>query len=418
MKEMNSIILYLAWRNLWKNKRRSALTLTTIAMATGMILFMNALQKGGQAQMIEDAAAANTAHIQIHEKGFWENLGIEYAFIPGKGLLSKLDRLASENAIEAYSIRLHAEGLIAFKNNTSGCSIQAVDPVRELKVTRIHEKIIRGGRYLAPGDAKHLVIGKDLAKSLGVGVGDLVSMLSQGFDGSIAAENLSIVGLFQTGTPEHDRYLAFVPLGQAMETFSMMGHINSIAVRLARTDDIPPVREALRGVVDAGSIEVMDCYELMPDLMQHLEMDRYPALVFNFILLMVALFGIFNTMQMSVFERTREFGIMLAIGTRPGQVTGMIIWEATFMAVIGVAAGLALGSLGAYYFILNPIDYSGVGDDLAVYGISSNVRYSPWVTVTNLVVTMAVVAASSVLFSLLPALKAGRMRPVEAIHHL
>ena len=239
----------------------------------------------------------------------------------------------------------------------------------------MHGKILRGGRYLDAYDRKNVVIGKDLAASIGAGVGDTIAVISQGFDGSIAAENLAVVGLFQTGDPELDRYCAFMPIAQAKDTFTMMGYINSIAVRLKRTDDIPAVRDALRASVDPGEIEVMDCYELMPELMQHLEMDRYPAYIFNFILLMVAAFGILNTIQMSVYERIREFGVMMAIGTRPGQITAMILWESAFIAVIGIAAGLVAGSLASYYFILHPIDYSGMGDELNVYGISSSFSY-------------------------------------------
>jgi ABC-type lipoprotein release transport system permease subunit len=383
-----------------------------------MILFMNALQKGGQEQMIDDAAAANTAHIQIHEKGFWDNSGIDYAFMPTEKLLKELIRLRKNSMITAFSMRLHADGLISYKNKTSGGSIQAVDPEQEKKVCGMHAKILKGGRYLNASDRMNIVIGKDLAKSVGVGPGGVISVISQGFDGSIAAENLTIVGIFQTGDPEIDRYLVVMPIAQAMNTFTMMGYINSIAVRLMRSDDIPVVRDIICEAVNQNEIEVMDCYELMPELMQHLEMDRYPALIFNFILLMVAAFGILNTIQMSVFERIREFGVMLAVGTRPGQVAAMVLCESMLITLIGIAAGLAVGSLACYYFILYPIDYSGMGDELNVYGISSSFSYSPKISALNVALTMTVIFVSSLLFSLLPARKAGALRPVEAIHHL
>jgi putative ABC transport system permease protein len=412
------IIISLAWRNVWKNRRRTVLTMITIVMGTGMIFFMNALQKGGQEKMIDDAAAANTAHIQIHEMGFWDNSGIDYAFRPTEKLLKELNRLKKYNRIEAFGARLHAEGLISYGNKTSGGSIQAVDPDREKKVCGMHAKILKGGRYLIGSDRKHIVIGKDLAKSIGAGLGDVISVISQGFDGSIAAENLTIVGLFQTGDPELDRYLAVMPIARAMDTFAMMGYVNSIAVRLKRSDDIPVVRDIIRKAVNQNEIEVMDCYELMPELMQHLEMDRYPAMIFNFILLVVAAFGILNTIQMSVFERIREFGVMLAIGTRPGQVTAMVLCESMFITLIGIGAGLVIGSLACYYFILNPIDYSGMGDELNVYGISSSFSYSPKITALNIALTSILIFASSLLFSLLPARKAGALRPIEAIRHL
>lgn len=209
-----------------------------------------------------------------------------------------------------------------------------------------------------------------------------------------------------------------MPIAQAMDTFTMMGYINSIAIRLKSSDDIPAVKNILGNAINAKEIEVMDCYELMPELMQHIEMDRYPVLIFNFILLMVAAFGIMNTIQMSVFERIREFGVMMAVGTRPGQVTAMILWESVLITIISITIGLIIGSLASYYFVLYPIDYSGMGDELNVYGISSTFSYSPKITARNLLLSTIVIFISSLMFSFMSARKAGALRPIEAIRHL
>lgn len=413
-----AIIAGLAWRNVWRNRRRSVLTLVTVVMSAAMIFFMNGLQKGGQDQMIEDAASMNTGHLQIHEKDFWENQAIEYAFIPPAPLVERLEALRREKVISGWTRRVHAGCLFAYGRTSSGGSIQAIDPAREPAVTALANRIMKGGRHLRPGDDRHIVMGRDLARSLGVSVGDRVDVLSQGFDGSIAAARLTVVGIFLTGTPELDRYLACMPLDRAQQTFTMMGHVNAIALRLASIDDLPRVRRVLRGLPGTASLEIMGCDELMPELMQHLEMDRIPAMLFNFILLFVAAFGILNTIQMAVFERTREFGVMLALGTRPGQVRAMVLWETAFIALLGVLLGVALGALACGWFIMHPIDYSGLGDEVTVYGVPASFSYSPRITALNCVVTPLALFAAALVFSIVPAWRASRLRPIEAIRQL
>ncbi|HOW82904.1 MAG TPA: ABC transporter permease, partial [Spirochaetota bacterium] len=174
MKGRNDYLLEpkLAWRNVWKNKRRTVLTLLTIVVGCGMIIFMNAIATGGHEQMITDAVEINTGHIQIHEKGFWENQSIDYAFVPDDDLLKML---STDERIAAITKRVNAGALLSFGNNTYAAMVQAVDPEYEKKVTVIHEKILEGGRYLNVSDRTGIVVGKVLAKNLGVAVGDEVS---------------------------------------------------------------------------------------------------------------------------------------------------------------------------------------------------------------------------------------------------
>jgi ABC-type lipoprotein release transport system permease subunit len=404
----------LAWRNVWKNRRRTVLTLLTITVGCTMIVFMNAIATGGHDQMIRDAVEVNTGHIQIHEKGFWENQSIDYAFIPDPRLVNFLAR---DSRVAAFSLRVHAGALLSSGNNTYGAMIQAVDPAGEAKLTVIHEKVLASGRYLNNDDRTAVVLGSGRAKNLGGSVGDTVSMISQGFDGSIAADNLAVVGLFDTGNPEIDQGLAVMPLARAMETFTMMGYISSIALRLKSVDDVPGLRADLRAICDPDEIEVMGWDELMPELLQFIVMDDVSGWIFNFILLMIIAFGVLNTMQMSVFERIREFGVMLAIGTRPAQVRSMVIYESAFIALMGVALGLAAGSAVSWYFSLHPIDYSAFAEEMKVWGMST-VLFPARITAMNLAVTGGLVFFLALVFSFFPARRASKLRPVQAIRHL
>jgi len=414
VKSSLSIIIRLAWRNVWKNRRRTILTLLTIVVGMTVILFLNSLAKGGHDQMIEDAVAVNAGHIQIHEKGFWDNRSIEYAFMPDSTLL---EMLAKDDRVSAVSRRVHAGGLLSFRDTTAGAMIQAVEPDAEIRVTTMHSMVLPGGRYLRQGDSRKIVIGETLAKNLGAGVGDSIDLISQGFDGSIAAENLTIVGLVRTGNPEYDRLLVVMTMDHAAELFTMMDYITSITLRLKDTDDVRSLRNDIRSAVDTDALEVMGWDDLMPELVQFIVLDDLGAYIFDFILFMVVAFGILNTIQMSVFDRIREFGVMLAIGTRPGQVRAMVLCESVFISMLGIVLGLAAGIALSYYFTVNPLDYSQYAEEIKVWGVSTTV-FPTRITWLNLTVTTCLTFALSLLFTLFPAHRASRLKPIEAIRHL
>lgn len=409
-----SIEVMLAWRNVWKNKRRTVLTLLTIMVGCAMIIFMRATQDGSYEAMIEDSIAANTGHIQVHEKGFWENMSIDYAFIPEGPVMSYIEK---SPAVFASSKRIHAAGLVSHGNNTFGALIQGVDPDREKQVSTLHKTIRPGGRYLSSQDGKHIVIGETLAKNLGVKVGDSISMLSQGFDGSIAASNLTIVGVFKTLNPRYDQVLILMPLSTAENLFTMMGYISSVVVRLKSTSDMEAVRAEMRRLPGTKQLEIMGWDDLTPELIQAIVMDKLFGYIFYFILLLITAFGVLNTVQMSVFERTREIGIMMAIGTRPGQVVRLVLLESVFISVLGVVLGALLGSGISYYFFVNPFDFSDYQKEMEVMGQVTTV-FPAKLKAANVAITTIITFLFGVLFSIAPARRASKLNPIKAIRQI
>jgi putative ABC transport system permease protein len=408
------IIIKLAWRNVWRNKRRTILTLLTIVVGAAMIIFSNAFAKGGHDQMIEDAVAANIGHIQIHEKGYWDSRTIDYAFQADNRLM---DALKNDVRISGFSMRIHADGLLSYKNTTAGAMIQGVDPNTENSISNLYTKVIKGGRYLTAKDKNSIVMGETLAKNLEAKVGSVVTMISQGFDGSIAAERFTIVGLFRSGNPEYDQGLIIMPLALAKETFSMMGYIHSIAIRLKSSSDMDNVKEYLKKYVDTKSTEILGWDELMPEMVQFIAMDDISAYIFDLILFLVVAFGILNTIQMSIFERTREFGVMLSIGTAPRQIVGIVMFESLFITVLGIIGALVLGYSISYYFYVNPIDFSTYAEEMAVFSISMILMPAD-ATFINGAVTTIVTLVLCLLFSMFPARKAAKLNPIDAIRHL
>ena len=416
--ESLAIILKVSWRNAWRNKRRTILTMLTIVVGVVLIVFSNALMKGMAGQLIADATGPNIGDIQIHEKGFWDNRAIDYAFEPSRELYHLL---SSHRHITAYTERVIAAGLLAFKDSSQGVSVQGIDPEKEQRVFDLHKRIRPGGRFLGRNDKLQVVLGTTLAEKIGAGVGDRIALISQGFDGSIAADRFTIVGLFESGNPEYDRSLVLMPLSQAKETFTMMGFVHAIALRLDELSNLTETKKDIQGIALAmrnqPGLEVMGWHELMPELMQYVVMSEMATYVFVFVLYMLVAFGILNTIHMSVFERTREFGVMLSIGTRPHQITAMVLAESVYISLLGILFGIGLGSACSFYFQIHPIDLGGYVDEIAVFNWYTT-SYPAEITWLNILMTSLLIFLTAILFSLSPARRAGQLDCIKAIRKL
>lgn len=404
----------LAWRNVWRNTRRTVLTLLTIIAGCAMIILLNAFAKGGHDQMIEDATSLVMGHIHIHEKGYWENKTIDYSFNADE----IVGALANNKNIRSYCQRIMCDALIAKEGITKGVMVQGVQPLDEIQVCSLYQYIIKG-RYLNDNDSTHAVIGATLAENLKIDINDTVAIISQGFDGSIAAEHLQIVGIFKSGNPEYDKFLLQMPLNQADETFSMMDYVHAIVIRASRLDKVDDiVRDFLTQLHNNKySFEVLSWEKLMPQLVQFIVMDDVSGYLFDLMLFLVVAFGILNTIQMSIYERTRELGIMKAVGTTPGQLLALIMTETCIITVIGVVTGVLLGVGISYFFTVHPLDYSQFAEEIAVWGISTTI-FPATVTVANVVVTAVLTLVVSLLFCVFPARRAARLKSVDAIRHI
>ena len=363
--------------------------------------------------MVEDSIAPQTGHIQVHEKGFWKNRTLEYAFKNDSRMSEKIRGIKH---VKAVAPRIYAGGLVIFKDSSAGGEIVAIEPEQEKSITTIHKYILPGGRYLRNDDTRSIVLGNTLAANLGVKAGDNVSLVSQGFDGSIAADSFTVRGIFKCPNVGYNRGIALIPFEEAVQIFSMEDYISSFVIRADDIDYVPEINTEIKQIA-GPELEVMMWDELMPEIMQFIAMDRASTHFYVLMLYMIVAFGILNTVQMSVFERTRELGIMLSIGTSRGRVFAMIITESFFITVIGVAAGLAGGALLSWYFSVYPMDFTGYQAEMELYGMTTLLYYARMKSY-DFFVTAAVTLFISMIFALFPARRASRLSPVRAIRHL
>ena len=277
--------------------------------------------------------------------------------------------------------------------------------------------LIRRGSYLSQDDTNEALIGELLAKNLHVDLGDEVVLLGQGRDGAIAATVVTVTGVYSSGQDDFDRSSLQIPLKSFQDIYTMGASVHEVVALVNSLEDLEDIKKAIADGIErkdrAERLVVLDWMELMPGLIQGIQVDLVSGLIFYFILIVVVAFSILNTFLMSVLERTREFGVLMAIGTTPRRLTKLLLLESTTVAALGIIIGIIAGGLITWYFQVHGIFISGASELMRQYGIPE--RMWPQLSLLSLSIGPGAVLIITVLTALYPALKVRRLRPVEAM---
>ncbi len=412
MEDGKYLIFTLAWRNIWRNKRRTMITVAAVVFAVTLSIFTWCFAVGEHEQMINNTLKIHTGNLQVHDLGYWEDKTIYKSFTPPEELI---DFLENDERIGAYVRRLNVDALISSGTDTDGVLLIGVEPERELKFSSIIKKKSKG-EYLETGDSEGIFIGETLAKNLNVDVGDGIIVICQDFYGGIGAAEYRLTGTFRSGSPDMDRSMAFIALDAAQYLLSMDDRVSEVSVFLSESRALKKVTRDIKGIVDLEEYEVMTWDELLPELVQVIELDNVFGYVFFAMIMLVVIFGILNTILMSVMERYREFGVMMALGTKPGNLIRLILTESFFIALLGVIIGDILGFGIAYYYSVVPIDLSSYSASLETFGMDPHIYTKLYIWV--FVLTDIIIILSTLLSALYPAVKASRLKPVRALRYV
>ncbi|MFC1858514.1 ABC transporter permease [Thermodesulfobacteriota bacterium] len=410
------IDIKMSWRNIWRNPRRTILTISAIAFASMLLIFMLSFQFGSYDAMIDTAVKVHTGHLQVQEKGYDKKKDMRLV-VSDPAAVSKI--LKKDPGIDVFTFRANTFSLISSEDRTYGVLVVGIDPVREAKVTRL-KKLVRRGSYLSKNDTNQAMLGELLANNLKVDIGDELAVLGQGRDGSIAATVVRIKGIFRSGQDEFDRSSVQIPLKYFQEVYAMNGAVHEVVIIVNSLDNVSMIKEMLQMNLQKLNTDhplvALDWKELMPGLSQGIAMDLISGFIMYLLLVIVVAFSILNTFLMAIFERTREFGVMMAIGTTPGRLTRMLMIESTAMTFLGIVTGIILGCLITYYYQVNGINIAGASEILRHYGISG--RLYPRLSLFSAILGPAVVFIITFLAALYPALKVRSLRPVEALTYI
>ncbi len=408
----------MAWRNIWRNPRRTILTVLAIAFACVLLVFMLSFQFGSYDTMINASVKINTGHLQIQAEGYHSRKKMELAIEDPQAVNRLLEKMPG---VSAYASRSRGFALISTDKRAYGAMVVGVEPAQEARVSTLAD-IVKQGRYWSPspsGDGSAgAMIGRLLARNLGVEVGDEITILGQGKDGSVAATVVPVQGIYASGMDEFDRSAVHLPLEMFQEVFFMEGAVHEVVVIADHLSLVPTVKgriaEQLARFDDRQKPIILDWDELMPGLRQAIQMDLVSGGIFYMILVMVVAFSILNTFLMAILERTHEFGVMMAVGTKPARLTRLVLIESAGMTLVGVAAGVVMGCLLTWYFQMHGIEIEGAAELSRQFGMPS--RLYPRLSLLSASIGPAVVFAITFLSALYPALKIRRLNPVDAMN--
>jgi ABC-type lipoprotein release transport system permease subunit len=400
----------LAWRNIWRQKRRTWLTALAMIFSNILLVFMISLQFGSYDMMINNTLRMFSGQLQVQHEAYQEDQKMRQTVTAISDVAASIrDRFPSASV----AARANAFVLVSSEDRSFGTQVVGVEPAHEPGVSTI-PGLIREGRYLDDADAAEIVIGSVMARNLKVVVGDELTFLGSGKDGSFAAGVVNVVGIFDSGSQDLDRSLAELPLGYFQDAFAMeeSGHV--IALALDELSDVAGMIEPLKSVI-AGQekLHVLDWQALMPGLKQAIQADMTSAWFMYAVLIVLVAFSVLNTQLMSVLERTREFGVIMALGIKPRRLAVLVLLETFLMASLGLLIGLLLGSVVTGYFAQAGFSYPGM-DELAAKFNMPSVIY-PSLNVLPIMLGPSVVFVFCLFAAIYPALKLYGLRPVEAM---
>jgi ABC-type lipoprotein release transport system permease subunit len=409
----------MAWRNVWRNWRRTVIAGIAIALGLTLILFFDGMLNGMDEALYGNTVRLQGGNVQIHAPGFRDKANsLPLLPLTDPGLM--VDAALAQTNVIAASQRIRTGGMVSNREGTLSVAITGIEPERELKVSMIAENIIQG-RWLEANDEDVLLIGQEMADSLEVGVGDRVTLVGRATHQQMRNRTMTIVGVYDIGMADIEKSLVYISLLEAQTLFDLRDQATEIAVYLAQVGQEPPVVETLGALLPGYEVDAWNTLD--PTLTDMMEMEDQIMNVFGLVILLIAGVGILNLMLMAVFERTREIGLLAAMGLKRGETVLLFLLEGVMIGLVGALAGCLLGgAIGAYLgqvgidwaAIYGGTDLSDFGDMFGLMGDRLYVR----IGIGTLIRRALTVGIISALASLYPAWQASKREPADALHYV
>ncbi|MBU1008659.1 MAG: FtsX-like permease family protein [Bacteroidetes bacterium] len=403
-----ALLIKIAWRNIWRNPSRSLTIILAVVVGLFAGIYASSISFGFVDQRFENSIERFISHIQLHNPDFvHDGEGFQLVANPGE----KINWLDTSSAVKTFSVRTRVNGIVATAGVTNGAMIVGIDPAQEKATTRFDEWL-KEGSYFEGVKRNPILIGSELAEKMHAGINSRIVLTFMDLEGNITSASFKVAGIFKTIDKPFDESNVFVLRSDLVKYLAVPEAVHEIAVLLKDPAQVKAVGDAMK--LRWPETSARTWYEISPELQYLQEMTGQMLLVFIFIILLGLGFGILNTMLMSVFERTREIGMLMAIGMNKRRVFGLVLLETIFLSFTGAIGGMVTGVTLVKLSASKGIDFASVaGDSLADYGYGSLVY--PSVSTGFVLGITAMVFVIAVLAAIYPALKALGLVPAEAV---
>lgn len=404
----NDLFLKMAFINIWRNARRSLMTILAIAVGLGGLIFLWGYKDGAAHGMLENTTGLFTGHVQIHALGFDKSLSPGLTIADPEPLIRYVK---GHPDVVALTRRVKCGVLVGTSEHSQGALLLGIDPEHESQVTRIKE-LIQHGSFLSTLNEKELLVGDRLAGKLNLAVGDKVVVMLHAADGMLTGLSYHIKGIFHAGTRMMDEQVIYTSLESAQELVGIDQAVSELTIRLQDRRAIPRFLVFVAHAVDPARYEVLTWNQAEPESEQLAQWGESVVRVIVVAMTIVIAIGVMNTVVMSVLERTKEFGVMLAIGVKPRQLIRLVIMETMLLEAVGISIGFVFGMS-----LVTCFGYIGIPlwQAASITGFMSPIIYTRVYPEHVLLSVLILIVVTSVVV-LYPAVKAGRLQPVAAIY--
>lgn len=398
----------LAWRNLWRNRRRTIIAISSIVFSVLLASWMRSMQEGSYASMIDNVVKFYSGYLQVQDTAYWEERTLENTIEVTPDLKNQIERIED---VTLVSNRLESFALAANHQHSKPAMVLGIEPEAEDRITAISKKI-KDGAFLQTGD-KGVVLGKGLADFLSLGVGDTLVMIGQGYHGISANGLFTIKGILDHPNPEFNKRLVFMEIENAREFYSAYGLSSSLVIM---TDDHYEVGHLKKniGAILPSDKTVMTWQDMQPEVVQMIKSDRAGGIVMLAILYMVIAFGMFSVVMMMVKERQREFGVIHAVGMKKQKLSVIVFWETVFIGIAGCIIGLIISYAFCIWFYYHPLPLTGETAEAYIqYGMEPYMFFSlkPSLFYNQMILVFFI----SVFISLFPVFNIHRLKITKAL---
>ena len=408
-----NLFLRIAWRNVWRQRRRTLLIAGAMGAMMALLVFYDGMIGGFEQAIYGNAIQLLGGNIQVHAPGYGDALGNK-PLLPLADPDSVVQAAESRPEVVAASKRIVTGGLVTNREGAFAVSIIGIETEKEAVITPVAENITKG-RYLNPDDGDMIVIGQGLATAMSLDVGDRITMVGSSKNEQSRQRTMTVVGIYDVGVPSVEKATIYLSLAEAQSLFGLDGQVTEIVVSLKQIGQEQGVINAINGSVAGYEVETWE--NAFPELKQTMDMKTGVMGFMGVFMLSIAAIGILNLLMMAVFERTREIGIVGALGLKPREITVLFLLEGTLIGVMGAVIGAVLGTTVNGIFSVIGLDYSQFASLTEYTALISGSIYTQLVPLKVLqhAVTVAVIATFA---AVLPAIQASQREPAEALHYV
>lgn len=408
-----NLYLRLAWRNIWRHRRRTIIIVLAMGLSLAMMMFYDGLMDGFNQAIAGNAVRVLGGNIQVHAEGYREKVDSN-PLLPLADDSAIVKAALTQPNVIAASRRIQTGGLVSNREGAFPLNIIGIDPEAEQEVSLIAEHIV-DGRYVESTDGDSILVGKGLAEALALNVGDRVTLVGSDIHKQNRQRSMTVIGIYDIGIPSMEKGTVYISLAEAQSLFNLNGKSTEVQITLKQVGTESAVVNALTPLLPGYEVE--SWANNYPELSNAVGRKNIVMDIFSIIIVMIAGIGILNLLMMAIYERTREIGLLGAMGLKPRQIATTFILEGALIGFVGVIAGIVMGLITNLSLMQVGMDYSqfaGMTDYMAL--ISGKVY--PTLGVSRLLMRATIIFVIAALAALIPAMLASRREPSEALHHV